>query len=476
MHVDLRGKMERYWQKLFPEGVSAERLCALSKDYWESNCHKPNIPRAAFGTHLREVLTVHQQKGTQCLSENLLNIFVKHFQLSVEARASALTHSRLLPEWCSENPEDVVFGSLGSFLDTQLTGKNSLFLYLQTSVLLEKKGFGKQLQKIKQLVSSKLPTRIFMIANTDLIGSLSDREFLPIAFIPQNFPFSTDLGQTRASFAVSIMLVINKESMWTDPIDWVDFKEELQEWARNHCPNLIINPVTDSRFCERLSPSHPPRARALGKRSDPTIYQFFSLTPPHHENLREMVMKGVPVHTANLIYKISKHNPLLSILGVLPNQLLYILKQQTPKFDEAFDDIAFTLFFHGYQIWKLRKTLMSKYWKEIAREEWKPYPVKRKKKTSIIMEQEKCRSPFHFLERYRTLSKQRPTPCPCSHEVAANSSTSRVQDIRVFLQKNVTTQNSTISAQKLVFSSHKGLYFTREDCVRGEHDREKQES
>ena len=66
---DLRGKMERYWQKLFPKGVSAERLCALSKDYWESNCHKPNIPRAAFGTHLSEVLTVHQQKGTQCLSE-----------------------------------------------------------------------------------------------------------------------------------------------------------------------------------------------------------------------------------------------------------------------------------------------------------------------------------------------------------------------------------------------------------------------
>ena len=80
-------------------------------------------------------------------------------------------------------------------------------------------------------------------------------------------------------------------------------------------------------------------------------------------------MKGVPVHTANLIYKISKHNPLLSILGVLPNQLRSILKEQTPKFDEAFDDIAFTLFYHSYQIWKLRKTLVSKYWKEIAQED-----------------------------------------------------------------------------------------------------------
>lgn len=264
--------------------------------------------------------------------------------------------------------------------------------------------------------------------------------------------------------------------MWTDPIDWLAFKEELQEWARRHCPNLIINPMTDSRFCERLSPSHPPRVRALGKRSDSNIYKFLSLTPPRHENLREMVMKGVPVHMANLIYKISKHNPLLSILGILPNQLLYILKETTPRFDEAFDDIAYTLFVHGYQIWKLRKTLMTKYWKEIAREEWKPYPVKRKKTTSKALEQEKCRSPFHFLERYRNLSQQRPTPCPCSHETTVNSSTSRVQDIRVFLQKHVTTQNPSLSAQKTVFSSHRGLYLTREDCVRGEHDREKQES
>ena len=167
-----------------------------------------------------------------------------------------------------------------------LGGKNCLFLNLQSSAVLERKHLEKQLQKIKQLVSSKLPTRILLITNADLTGLLSDREFLPVALIPQHFPFSTDSGQTRASFAVSIMLVM------TDPIDWLVFKEELQEWARRHCPNLIINPMTDSRFCERLSPSHPPRVRALGKRSDSNIYQFLSLTPPHHENLREMVMKG----------------------------------------------------------------------------------------------------------------------------------------------------------------------------------------
>ena len=40
MHVDLRGKLERYSLLKY----SGERLCILSKGFWESNCHKPNVP------------------------------------------------------------------------------------------------------------------------------------------------------------------------------------------------------------------------------------------------------------------------------------------------------------------------------------------------------------------------------------------------------------------------------------------------
>ena len=143
---------------------------------------------------------------------------------------------------------------------------------------------------------------------------------------------------------------------------------------------MSFNSNTDSKFRERLVPSHSPRIGMLGMRENSHVYQFFSLTPARHENLKEMVMKGIPVHTANLIYKISKHNSLLSIFGILPNQLRYLLKDITPKFDEAFDAIAYNLFFAGYQIWKLRRSMMSRYWKSIAQEEWKPHPVKPKDK------------------------------------------------------------------------------------------------
>ena len=74
-------------------------------------------------------------------------------------------------------------------------------------------------------------------------------------------------------------------------------------------------------------------------------------------------MKGVPLHIANLISKANRHPPLLSILGILPNQLRNILKLTTPRFDEAFEDI--TLIWHSYQIWKLRVSKIDNYWKKV---------------------------------------------------------------------------------------------------------------
>ena len=188
-------------------------------------------------------------------------------------------------------------------------------------------------------------------------------------------------------------------------------------------------------------------------------------------------MKGVSVHIAKLIYNFSKHNPLLSTLGILPNQLRSILKLWTPNFEEAFEDIAFTCFFHSYQIWKFRKRLMSRYWKNIAQEDWKPYPVKRKKETPITQERKKCRSPFHFLERHQNLYQHRPTPCPCSHEIIVNPPIQKALDIRDFFQIHAHTYSSTSKQlEEKSKPSHKGLYHTREDHVRGEHDRRKKAS
>ena len=102
---------------------------------------------------------------------------------------------------------------------------------------------------------------------------------------------------------------------------------------------------------------------------------------------------GATPRLIRLISRINRHPPLLSSVGILPNQLRLILKETTQHFDEAFEDISFTLLWHGYQIWKTRKRLMSNYWKEIAPEEWKPFSKKRLKLTHA---QINCKNPFHF--------------------------------------------------------------------------------
>ena len=68
-----------------------------------------------------------------------------------------------------------------------------------------------------------------------------------------------------------------------------------------------------------------------------------------------LIIRAVGQRAEGFISRINKHRPLLSSVGILPNQLRAILKDSTPYFEEAFEDISYTLVFHSYQIWKTRK-------------------------------------------------------------------------------------------------------------------------
>ena len=107
-----------------------------------------------------------------------------------------------------------------------------------------------------------------------------DREVLELAKAPHSFPFRSHLDVPDfAKSAVSITLLINKESMWIDPINWSAFKEAFHDWSDKNCPNLTITQVIDTRFCERLSPSHSPRSHATGKVNIPNIIISVLLLP-----------------------------------------------------------------------------------------------------------------------------------------------------------------------------------------------------
>ena len=60
---------------------------------------------------------------------------------------------------------------------------------------------------------------------------------------------------------------------------------------------------------------------------------------------------------------------------------------------------------------------MSKFWKEIAPENWKLHTKKKKEKKTLERAKSECTNPFHFLVKHSDLAHRMPTPCPCSRVV-----------------------------------------------------------
>src|SRR5690242_20661919 len=72
-------------------------------------------------------------------------------------------------------------------------------------------------------------------------------------------------------------------------------------------------------------------------------------------------------------------------------------------------------------------------------------------------------NPFHFLKRHCDLSQTLLTPCPCSR-ILKRKTVHRYLDIRAFISSESHNSSSSISSER---------HTTREDLVRGAHDRGK---
>ena len=91
-------------------------------------------------------------------------------------------------------------------------------------------------------------------------------------------------------------------------------------------------------------------------------------------------------------------------------------KVSTDGGNSAFEAISKELFWNGYRMWNKRKKLMSKFWKDIAPNEWKLHgKIKEKKKK--LFDSTESMNPFHFLKKHSDLSRMSPTPCSCSKVV-----------------------------------------------------------
>jgi Fe-S cluster biosynthesis and repair protein YggX len=193
---------------------------------------------------------------------------------------------------------------------------------------------------------------------------------------------------------------------------------------------------------------------------------------------------GIPQDVARLIDRANRHEQGLSLLGILPNQFRRILQASSANFEEPWLDISKHLFWHGYNLWTVRKKLTREFWKNIAPDDWKKHKEKdtnkinnknlRKRKNKEIMSQ--CTDPFHFLKKCDNLSKEKPTICPCS-EFHRPQKRSISYDIRNFVTSFPTlkcpTKIITKTQVNKSFSSKKKKFSTKEDKIRDQHDRGK---
>jgi hypothetical protein len=69
------------------------------------------------------------------------------------------------------------------------------------------------------------------------------------------------------------------------------------------------------------------------------------------------------------------------MIGILPNQIRRLQKNRDEG-DKTFEELSKELFWQGYNIWNKRKKLMSKFWTEIAPNDWKLYDGKGKNEKS----------------------------------------------------------------------------------------------
>jgi hypothetical protein len=275
---------------------------------------------------------------------------------------------------------------------------------------------------------------------------------------------------------ILLILAINKSSIMVDPISWPSLMSKLREAGERLDYKLKISDSTSSLFNERNLPRHAARVRRVRESIESSsLYAFFE----PHTNWTCKIPSAIPMKSARLLHRIHQFDQKLLLIGILPNQLRSLAKEHKMNdVEESLGHLSDTLFWEGYELWKKRKLLVTKYWQTIAPKEWKA-GFKEKKSRSKRKFYANCKNPFHYCERLHDLSKSRRTPCACS-DVKKKSRSVNLPDIRCFIQqypKRISSVSEIASMATVWAVSNMTSKIieapSRDDLIRKQHDRGK---
>jgi hypothetical protein len=128
----------------------------------------------------------------------------------------------------------------------------------------------------------------------------------------------------------------------------------------------------------------------------------------------------------------NKHDKLAGALGILPYQLISLIKEIHPNASaQITNELRYQTFWASYNLWRRRQHLQRTHWKEKIPQVWKSEekrkkkeaktPPKRKTRPPKAMQFEACCNPFHYLELVN--SEKKPTlTCACSFWMTSSKS------------------------------------------------------
>ena len=95
------------------------------------------------------------------------------------------------------------------------------------------------------------------------------------------------------------------------------------------------------------------------------IYHYYDFSIKRRnefEHLKKYIKDG---NHLRLLNRMNSHDRFAAVLGILPNQLVRLVRETKPEDkDVILKDLRLTSFWHGYRVWQQRMYLNGEYWRD----------------------------------------------------------------------------------------------------------------
>ena len=137
-------------------------------------------------------------------------------------------------------------------------------------------------------------------------------------------------------------------------------------WSQTACRKPVTTCLsTVEKFKQRVPLQYRPRVPSFPYRTQyyksSNIYHYYDFSINRRnefEHLKKYIKDG---NHLRLLNRMNSHDRFAAVLGILPNQLIQLVRETKPEDkDVILKDLRLTSFWHGYRVWRDKAPLCFK--------------------------------------------------------------------------------------------------------------------